>query len=182
MIMLCRFLAILLVVLSAQLSATEVSKFFGGADLKNGELESIQVYGQSSIEDYKFNLGTFYGQLSLKNSTTGNIHFNGSGDISESSIEKLSFNGVVKIKDSRIDSINATSSNIILNNTKVSGDIIIDSGRSISGIENTSILEIRGDSLIKGKVVFKSGNGVINVHGNTSVPLSIIGANVVRKV
>lgn len=169
-------LIVLLTFFSGNLFANSHT-FYGSIELEDGESDSLIVYGRSSIENYEFNTGDFYGALFLRKTKAEAVNFFGSGNILETSINKLRFNGAANIKNSAVGDIQAATLHLILDNSEILGDIIIDDTQK--EIRQLAALDIKENSFIKGKVIFKSGQGVINVYGNTQAPEKIDGGKVI---
>lgn len=204
----CKMKKILLVIFVVLLGlknlafANEISVVNGGSHLNKGKYNSLEVNGNLEFKDLVIkNLLIVNGSIQGKNLKCKTMKSNGSVDVNGLQAQTIEsnglflgkntdiagrseFNGSLEITKGKLHDMQIASTRSTIIDTKVSGNIYIkkvNKGWSFGliGKPSIQILELKGNSLVKGDIIFEEG-GAVHLFDKATVKGKIVNAKMVK--
>jgi hypothetical protein len=130
----------------------------GATDLIDSSINNLKISGPLDATRLKAKEAVIRGMTTLAETNIDFIQINGQTTIKDHShIDSIEACGYVQVQDSKVVNLKLDSDECRIHNSQIDNITFLDN----SPQSKPSALKISGNSSINGKIIFKSGNGIV---------------------
>ena len=146
----------------------------GSAKLKDQSFKNLTVNGSAKIKDVTVSESTIVnGSAQLKDTYLGLLTVNGSADLKDVVVkETVAINGSGNFKDCKLNDLKLRGSQFDFKDTLVRGNIHV---KTIGIMTSKRQLIVLKDTVVSRDITFDSGNGIIELEGESKITGKVIG-------